>query len=187
VDKEEMQNYIRVYNRHKKRTPTAGVILCHQEQTGGQVHFVVVRMRFSNVWSMPKGKKEPKEELMHTAKREFLEETGIDLEDLIRSETMRRIIGKTCFYLIESDDMDIKFEGYNNKEIDEVKWVSAVSVTRNDHLDAGVYSKQTIAVAKYLLDRQRATGRPTSDPRPAGQSRGVVQAIPVPHRGYPQA
>lgn len=147
VDKTDIQNYVRVYNRYKKRVPTAGVILYHCEENN--VYFVIVRMRFSSVWSMPKGKKETHEDLIHTAKREFLEETGIDLEDLIRSETPHRSVNKTCFYLIESDDMNVKFDGYNIKEIEEVKWVSATSVIRN--IDS--YSKQTIAVARYLIEK----------------------------------
>ena len=105
-------------------------------------------MRFSKIWSMPKGKKEPNENITTTAKREFQEETGIDLEECLHSETKNKTINKTCFYLVEADEMNSKFEGFNYKEVEQVKWVSVRHVINNEYK----YSRQTSSVAKYLLN-----------------------------------
>jgi 8-oxo-dGTP pyrophosphatase MutT (NUDIX family) len=140
-----IQDHLRVYNRYKKSVPTAGVIFYHH------ANFVVVRMRFSKIWSMPKGKKEPDEHLGHTAQREFREETGIDLDDCLHADTTSRMINKTCFYLVESDYMHREFNGFNCKEVDAVKWVNAHTVAENTHN----YSKQTVSVAKHLLELDR--------------------------------
>jgi len=149
VSKQDTQNYIRIYNRHKKNIPTAGVILYHR--ANDNIYFVVVRMRYAKIWSMPKGKKEPDENLVSAAKREFLEETGIELEDhLINADTPHIFINKTRFYIVESDDMNTRFDGFNSKEIDEVKWTSAHFVVRN----ATHNSKQTVLVAKHLLQKK---------------------------------
>jgi len=145
IDTNDIQHYLRTYNRHKKSLPTAGVVLYHRND--GNIYFVVVRMRFSKIWSMPKGKKEPTESLTETARREFNEETGVDLEDLLQN-TPYQVIAKTRFYIIESDIKNTQFDGYNEREVDSVKWVSATHVIRNQNY----YSKQTIAVAKHLLN-----------------------------------
>lgn len=150
INQAQVQNYIRIYNRYKKSVPTAGAILYHLQNN--DIYFVVVRMRSSPVWSMPKGKQEPTEDLVHTAKREFLEETGLDLEDLITSETPCCNICRTCFYLIESDIMGVKFGGYDVREIEDVKWVNVETVMKHSIK----YSKQTIAVAKQLMQQYSA-------------------------------
>lgn len=161
TNKNDIQNYIRIFNRFKKNVPTAGVIFYHRADpivvsndhsasSSSTSYFVVVRMRFSNVWSMPKGKKEPSEELISTAKREFLEETGIDLDDHISSTTSKVSINKTLFYLVETDVMNKVFDGYNKREIEEVKWINAADAT-----DINQYSRQTVAVAKYLMSQSK--------------------------------
>ena len=152
--KGDIQNYIRIFNRYKKSLPTAGVVFYHRAPSASSasesnIYFVVVRMRFSGVWSMPKGKKELNEELMRTAKREFLEETGIDLEDHISATTAKTNINKTLFYLVESDSMNNKFDGYNQREIEEVRWVNAAEAT-----NVSEYSRQTVAVAKFLMSKE---------------------------------
>jgi len=141
IDMNDVQHYLRKYNRHKKSLPTAGVVFYHRNDNN--IYFVVVRMRFSKIWSMPKGKKEPAE----TAQREFHEETGVDLEDLLHLDTPHHVFNKTRFYMIESDIKNTQFQGYNDREVDSVKWVSAAQVVRNQNH----YSKQTASVAKHLL------------------------------------
>lgn len=147
VQMSDIQCYLRQYNKHKKNVPTAGVILYHHNSNNPDngPYFVVVRVRSIRIWSMPKGKQEGNEQLRETAQREFLEETGIEL-DCLYETTPYRSINKTRFYLVESDVMNHNFEGYNCKEIDEVKWVRVSQVLRNQN----AYSKQTVAVAKYL-------------------------------------
>lgn len=141
-------NYIRQYNRYKKSLPTAGVILYHL--TGNSVEFVVVCMRYADIWSMPKGKKDPEDvDLVVTARREFFEETGLDLDDCIHACLPSKTINRTKFYMLESDHTNHQFNGYNTKEISAVTWVSVMDVLNN----RGLYSKQTSAVAEHLRSR----------------------------------
>lgn len=148
VNMQDIMFYVRLYNRYKKSLPTAGVILYHTTQKG-ELFFLTIRMRFAKIYSMPKGKQEPNEDLMQTACREFREETGIDLDDCMNNECMPyRLINKTRFYLVESDHMQERFSGYNMKEVDEVCWSNVHDVM--DYPDN--YSKQTSACAKYLYD-----------------------------------
>jgi 8-oxo-dGTP pyrophosphatase MutT (NUDIX family) len=132
--------HVKAYDRYKKTVPTAGVVLyCG-------CMFVVIRMRSSLIWSMPKGKSEEGEELTDTASREFCEETGIELSELITRETPKRYIHKSTFYFVEADHMQTTFTGYNTNEVMDVKWVSTCDVLH----DLTHYSKQTVAVADEL-------------------------------------
>lgn len=140
----DIQHYVRLYNRYKKSLATAGVVLYHRKDNN--IYFVVVKMRFAKIWSMPKGKQETNEDLINTARREFAEETGIDLEDFLTKETYYHCINKTRFYLVESDVMTSGFNGFNNREVDSVKWVSTSEVECRQNS----YSKQTVATARYL-------------------------------------
>lgn len=143
----DIENYIKQYNRYKKSIPTAGVIFYHNY--GDSADFVVIKMRYARIWSMPKGKKDPDDiDLMTTAYREFKEETGLDLEDCLNDDLPYKNICKTCFYLLESDVRNRYFNGYNTKEIDAVKWVSVRSVISSPDN----YSKQVQLTARYLQD-----------------------------------
>lgn len=143
----DIENGIREYNKYKKSLPTAGVIFYHN---GINRMFVVVRMKHAKIYSMPKGKKDTIDghSLLKTASREFKEETGIDLDDLINNDTAHKSINKTLFYLVESDSINRTFTGYNTNEIGSVKWVSTRDVLRTQDR----YSKQTVATARYLED-----------------------------------
>ena len=143
-----VENYLRQYNRYKKSLPTAGVILYHLSEN--TIEFVVVRMRFTDIWSMPKGKKDPEDtNLVETAKREFYEETGLDVDDCINENIPAKTVNKTKFYMLESDHTNHRFNGYNIKEIAEVAWVTIAAVRCNRWM----YSKQTVAVADHLKNR----------------------------------
>jgi 8-oxo-dGTP pyrophosphatase MutT (NUDIX family) len=143
----DIEAYIRQYNRYKKSIPTAGVIFYHNNDNG--VDFIVIKMRYAKIWSMPKGKKDPDDiNLMTTAHREFKEETGLDVEDCLNKELPSKNICKTCFYVLESDVRTRYFNGYNTKEIDSVKWVSIKAVISAPDY----YSKQVQLTARYLQD-----------------------------------
>lgn len=139
-------DWIRMYNKYKKSLPTAGVIMYH---VADDIRFVTVKMRHSNIWSMPKGKKDSSDAtLLTTARREFHEETGIDVEDCISTNTTCKTLNRTVFYLLETDHVSNHFDGYNSNEIGDVCWSSATHVCDNPHN----YSKQTVSAAKYLLN-----------------------------------
>lgn len=147
---EKAPTYVKMYERYKKSLPTAGIVLYHIDM------FVVIRMHGSSIWSMPKGKQEEHEQIVDTARREFLEETGINID---RQSLLNAPLGcvqniqKTKFYFVETPELQPKFTGYNANEIAEVKWVSITAVRSN----ARCYSRQTLAVAHQLQDIRRLT------------------------------
>lgn len=146
----DIPEWTRMYNRYKKSLPTAGVIMYHLSTDANDVQFVTVKMRNSCVWSMPKGKKDTCDSsIMNTAAREFMEETGIDVEDCINANTPSKTLNKTLFYLVEADEISNKFNGFNRNEIGAVCWSSARCIMNN----LNNYSKQTVSVAKHLLNR----------------------------------
>jgi 8-oxo-dGTP diphosphatase len=54
---------------------------------GGRLHVLLVRRGvapFEGMWAIPGGFKRPEESLLEAARRELLEETGVDGEDLLR-------------------------------------------------------------------------------------------------------
>lgn len=145
----EIPDWIKMYNKHKKSLPTAGVIMYYISDDTDDIHFVTVKMRHSNLWSMPKGKRDSSDDsLLITACREFQEETGIDVEECISADTPCKTLNKTTFYLLETDHVSNHFDGYNRNEIGDVCWSSAVYVHDNPHN----FSKQTVSAAKYLLN-----------------------------------
>jgi 8-oxo-dGTP pyrophosphatase MutT (NUDIX family) len=149
----EIINYIRSYTRHKKSLPTAGVIL-YQLFGRNDIRFVVVKMRGSDIWSMPKGKRDVGDNtLMRTAEREFHEETGIDISEFMGDHLPIRTINRTRFYMLEADvtvfancGTTPTFTGYNTKEIDAVRWVSTTEIVACDTM----YSKQCLYTALEL-------------------------------------
>jgi 8-oxo-dGTP pyrophosphatase MutT (NUDIX family) len=147
----EINKWLRLYNKHKKSLPTAGVIMFHDTKeglsSGSNIAFITIRMKHTDIWSMPKGKKDPEDmTLTKTATREFCEETGIDLDDCVSITTPSKVINKTRFYLVESDDKNNNFSGYNTNEIGDVKWTFISDIFQCSRK----YSKQTVATAKYL-------------------------------------
>jgi 8-oxo-dGTP pyrophosphatase MutT (NUDIX family) len=154
----EILNYIRVYTRHKKSLPTAGVIF--YANSDQDLRFVVVKMRGSDIWSMPKGKRDGGDmSLLKTAEREFHEETGLDISEFMGDHLPVRTINRTRFYMLEAGSPGgaTTFTGYNTREIDDVRWVSTAEVIACERQ----YSKQCLYVAQELdhMFRRPATSR----------------------------
>jgi 8-oxo-dGTP pyrophosphatase MutT (NUDIX family) len=96
---------------------------------------------------MPKGKREPGEESLQCAIREFEEETGLDISDTATRHMSSVAILKTNFYLLEAD-YAIPTRRYKTNEISGVKWASVTDIFKHKE----EYSKQVLLVAEYLVD-----------------------------------
>lgn len=57
------------------------------------------RPPFQGLWSFPGGRTEPGEDAEATARREFLEETGLEVDRLVRLGTVQPVPGATPFRL----------------------------------------------------------------------------------------
>ena len=141
--------YIRDYNRYQKNLPTSGVLMYHRDLLNKEIYFIVVRINAVKMWSMPKGKHNPKETSVSAGPREFREETGIDTRDLIDNDTPVKVLNRTNFFIVESDTK-LDVSKYSTREIAAVRWVSAREVLSNKL--PGKYSKQVQMAAEHLLD-----------------------------------
>jgi 8-oxo-dGTP pyrophosphatase MutT (NUDIX family) len=79
-----------------------------------------VKGRRSGKWSFPKGHKEPGETYLECARRETLEEAGIDLTSYIPVASHRLSVGEYYFYEIEEQCPCIN----DAREIVDVRWMS---------------------------------------------------------------
>jgi len=108
-------------------------------------------------WFFPKGKREKYENDLICAKREFQEETGIDLKNIIidtKHKLIENHIGtngigyRTIFYLCCINIKDIKLiKKRENKEIGDIKWATKnkiILLLRN-------YEKEKIKFIKKIL------------------------------------
>jgi bis(5'-nucleosidyl)-tetraphosphatase len=81
---------------------------------------LLVKGRRSGKWSFPKGHKEPGETYLECARRETLEEAGIDLTSYIPVASHRLSVGEYYFYEIEEQCPCIN----DAREIVDARWMS---------------------------------------------------------------
>ena len=82
---------------------------------------LVVKGRRSNKWSFPKGHKEGCEPYLTCAKRETLEETGIDLESYTAVAYQRLSVGEYYFFELEEE---IEPRIQDTQEVSDARWMT---------------------------------------------------------------
>lgn len=100
-----------------------GVILFKK----GMEEMLVVFQHVSSKWGFPKGymtnAEQYNKEYFKCAKRELLEETGIDLRATHHSKYGTLIIGNKLFYIIELKSTLDEINIIDNNEISEARWI----------------------------------------------------------------
>lgn len=101
------------------------------QKIGADWHVLLIKQRFGRHWSFPKGHPEGEETAEEAARREFFEETGLQVVRLLRetpfSESYQfrsrgHMISKTVYYFIaEVTSGPIHLQ---QKEVIACKWVS---------------------------------------------------------------
>jgi|LakMenE01Jun11ns_1017448.scaffolds.fasta_scaffold9957677_2 8-oxo-dGTP pyrophosphatase MutT (NUDIX family) len=135
--------YISRYNKYKKMIPTAGCIIVYNN------NLLVVRVKHAFKYGLPKGKKNNKETIYETAVREVLEETGIDVSNLIINKGKYIEILKTKLYIIELKDEIILNDNYDKTEIDSIKWIDFNYVLDNPR----EFTNQVKLAVNYLSNK----------------------------------
>lgn len=87
---------------------------------------------YSNYWTFPSGQQETNEKNFHTAIREFIEETGIKLEDINILDTKNKYIYdkydkdicyKTYYYIISCNKKEImNYKKIDYNELSGIRW-----------------------------------------------------------------
>lgn len=107
------------------------------------VSFIVVKGRYSDIWSLPKGRiTNDKESEEDCAIREVYEETGIKLKTI--AGLPRIVIGKNVYFIYHTSKKEINnFIIHDDYEVSEVSWKTI------DELRNLKFNKDIRALLKY--------------------------------------
>ncbi|MDD5732065.1 MAG: NUDIX domain-containing protein [Patescibacteria group bacterium] len=115
---------------------SAGGIIYRKEQD--KTYFIIVKS-FWDKWTFPKGEVEEGETWQEAAVREIQEETGIKEAEILgeigeikyTDKSKETAIKKSVhFYLVKTDQVDIKTKSDDQTHIKEVRWVEKDEVLK---------------------------------------------------------
>jgi len=93
----------------------------------GMDHLLVVLQNLSRKWGFPKGHmthiEQYNKEYFKCAKRELLEETGIDLRVVSHTKYGTLILGNKLFYIVEIKAPNVRTRVIDRHEISETRWI----------------------------------------------------------------
>lgn len=119
------------WREYKQNVPTFGAIVLNEDLT----KVLLVRSYWAkSSWGFPKGKVNEDEDPLHCAVREVLEETGLDISNLIdKDEYIESVINDHLvrLYIISGVQKDTKFQPKTRKEIKNVEWFSLADLPSN--------------------------------------------------------
>jgi predicted NUDIX family NTP pyrophosphohydrolase len=146
----------------------AGLLMCRTQENGAQVLLVhpggpYFRNKDEGAWTVPKGLVDDDEDLLDAAKREFVEETGVELEatKFVSLGEVRMKSGKRIHVWAFAGDCDP--DAIESNEF-EVEWPprSGKMQTFPEVDRAGFFDRKT-ALAKILEAQQPLVERALSD------------------------
>jgi len=108
------------FRDYKQKVPTFGAILLNAD-----MNKVVLVQGFGNSWGFPKGKVNQDEDGLICAIREVQEETGYDVENLIRANHFIESLArdrKDRLYIVVGVDMEYIFKPHTAYEIKQIAW-----------------------------------------------------------------
>lgn len=116
-----------------KNVTSSGILAC--SQNNNDIYILLVKDKNSDTWGFPKGHLVSGESLEDCAKRELLEETGIDKVDILSYlgntsysyNFNRNTYNKKAFYFLGRTSYTEKIN-VDEKEISSAKWVPISSV-----------------------------------------------------------
>lgn len=133
-----MKSVMAKYETFRSSLPICGAVLLNKEMD----KLLLVKNkscgRQLGYWGFPKGKIEIPETHMHTAMREVLEETGIDISDRLSESTpfleqtiKRRNTKLQIFIITDADEGEYNEDKHNNSaEIEKVEWIHIDTVKK---------------------------------------------------------
>ena len=145
-----INNYITTYNKYKKKIPTAGGIILYNN------NILLVKIKNSNKYGLPKGKKEKNESIYDTAIREVNEETGLNICSYIHDKFIYVNILNTKFYIINLKEKINIFNNFDKNEIEDIQWFDIDYIKSNKQL----FTKQTKIIAfkfNYIIKKKYNT------------------------------
>jgi 8-oxo-dGTP pyrophosphatase MutT (NUDIX family) len=120
--------YMKTRKELMNKVNECGVLLFNKNL----LDLLVVYQKSSNKWGLPKGYMTEHElknkEYFNCAKRELLEETGIDLRNHRHTKYGTFIINNKLFYVIEIKALYIKAIPLDIGEIMDIKWIKKLDL-----------------------------------------------------------
>jgi len=109
----------RKYEKRKGKRIRAGVLMYDPKED----KLLIVQV-YNTYFGLPKGGCEEGETLYETAKRELLEETGVEItiEELEKAETIK-LHGSCTYYIIERNVCDVKLHSFKENDVTGVGWI----------------------------------------------------------------
>ncbi|PIR93018.1 hypothetical protein COT99_03050 [Candidatus Falkowbacteria bacterium CG10_big_fil_rev_8_21_14_0_10_43_10] len=135
----------------KRHISAGGVIYIKK---GSKVRVLAMHRRVSDTWHLPKGTREDKEDILETAKREILEETGfvVDLRDrlgCLSSKTHRGVPKKTYYFIgrpVDSKSVQLGDGEHDYATFVEIK--KLINLIKNKRVKN--YEKEHLILEKLL-------------------------------------
>jgi len=117
-------DYTLEYPKKIEKARRSGIIFVKKEPSFKDVKFLVVRGKWSGIWSFPKGRMNDDESEEVCAIREVQEETGINitLKELDNKDNLK--IGRNTYFIINVNNIDEynTFDIKDKYEVDLVEW-----------------------------------------------------------------
>lgn len=144
IPRNEIDNLVKIFNKYKKNLAICGAIMLNENKT----KLLLVRNSGTDIWSYPKGKKEPQENEELCVTREVLEETNYNISEKFRPENKIKV-RKAIFFIIENVPEDALFVPWNCAEISEVRWFKIEELSNEEKFN--IYIRHSYKkLSKYL-------------------------------------
>ncbi|GAU92751.1 hypothetical protein RvY_04794 [Ramazzottius varieornatus] len=119
---EYLEEYWKSWKQYKASIPTAGAILLDET-----LEYVLVLESFpGRRWGFPKGKKNNNESMQECAIREVLEETGLDITNLITPDEYLELAYEDMFvqlFIVAGISKDTHFQPLTRGEVKSFEWM----------------------------------------------------------------
>ncbi|QDZ20099.1 subunit 2 of mRNA decapping complex [Chloropicon primus] len=140
--KEQVDEIMSQFNAYKSLVPVMGGIILDKEME----HCLLLRgIKSSGTWGFPKGKLDQNEEDIHCAAREVLEETSLDISDMVSEENSIEINVKNQrrkMYIVSGVDRNTLFAPKMRGEVGKYAWMPISGLpSKGNNEGAGVMTQ----------------------------------------------
>ena len=137
------------YVKQKKSNIKAGAFIYDKNKE----KILLVQSK-GNFWGIPKGTLEENEKIIHCAKREVLEETGIIIDE---NDFLNEIIlyNKAYYYVLNMDECDVNVQtSIKNNDANGIAWINISCLKQMIHNNTIILNKHTILLLQKILKIQ---------------------------------
>jgi len=153
ADKVEMPSGEIIETYHQLDYPNDAVVVLLTNNEGEVCFVKALRYTTQRIqWELPAGGVEKGEDIITTAKRELLEETGYQAKDLrvVYSFNPSNGMSNEVVHIVNGDLLDVERIEFDKDEIQEVQWLSIGTIKQLIELGEVMDGISLIAILFYL-------------------------------------